>query len=138
MSRLGVNVGNVALKSPLILASGTCNFGRELSEYYDLSILGGLSSKGLTIKPRQGMTRADDELFDEVYQEYASENVDNSFYQMDTGLTPERYHIMLEGWYDVMGLDKETGLPRISSFEKNDMADVAERLINEYGINLPE
>ena len=54
MSRLGVNVGNVALKSPLILASGTCNFGRELSEYYDLSILGGLSSKGLTIKPRQG------------------------------------------------------------------------------------
>ena len=54
MSRLSVNVGNVALKSPLILASGTCNFGHELSEYYDLSILGGLSSKGLTIKPRAG------------------------------------------------------------------------------------
>ena len=54
MTRLGVNVGNVSLKSPLILASGTCNFGHELSEYYDLSILGGLSSKGLTIKPRAG------------------------------------------------------------------------------------
>ena len=51
---LSVNVGNVSLKSPLILASGTCNFGRELSEYYDLSILGGISSKGLTIKPRAG------------------------------------------------------------------------------------
>ncbi|MBR6880921.1 MAG: dihydroorotate dehydrogenase [Clostridiales bacterium] len=49
-----VNVGSVELKSPLILASGTCNFGHELSEYYDLSILGGLSSKGLTIKPRVG------------------------------------------------------------------------------------
>ena len=46
MSRLSVNVGSVELKSPLILASGTCNFGHELSEYYDLSILGGLSSKG--------------------------------------------------------------------------------------------
>lgn len=53
-SLLNVKVGNVDLKSPLILASGTCNFGHELSEYYDLSILGGLSSKGLTIKPRVG------------------------------------------------------------------------------------
>ena len=51
---LNVNVGNVSLNSPLILASGTCNFGYELSEYYDLSILGGLSSKGLTINPREG------------------------------------------------------------------------------------
>ena len=54
MSSINVKVGSVDLKSPLILASGTCNFGHELSEYYDLSILGGLSSKGLTIKPRQG------------------------------------------------------------------------------------
>ena len=53
-SSLNVNVGAVSLKSPIILASGTCNFGRELSEYYDLSILGGMSSKGLTIKPRAG------------------------------------------------------------------------------------
>lgn len=53
-SSLNVNVGSVNLKSPLILASGTCNFGRELAEYYDLSILGGISSKGLTIKPRAG------------------------------------------------------------------------------------
>lgn len=52
--RLHVKVGSVELKSPVILASGTCNFGRELSEYYDLSVLGGLSSKGLTIKPRAG------------------------------------------------------------------------------------
>lgn len=53
-SSLNVNVGNVNLKSPIILASGTCNFGRELAEYYDLNILGGISSKGLTIKPRAG------------------------------------------------------------------------------------
>lgn len=53
-SSLNVSVGSVNLKSPIILASGTCNFGRELSEYYDLNILGGISSKGLTIKPRAG------------------------------------------------------------------------------------
>ncbi|MCR5528066.1 MAG: dihydroorotate dehydrogenase [Saccharofermentans sp.] len=53
-SDISVKVGSVELKSPIILASGTCNFGHELSEYYDLSILGGLSSKGLTIKPRVG------------------------------------------------------------------------------------
>ena len=54
LERLNVKVGDVSLKSPIILASGTCNFGHELSEYYNLSILGGLSSKGLTIKPRVG------------------------------------------------------------------------------------
>ncbi len=54
MSAINVKVGDLELKSPLILASGTCNFGHELSEYYDLSILGGISSKGLTIKPRAG------------------------------------------------------------------------------------
>ena len=54
MSKINVKVGSVDLKSPIILASGTCNFGRELSEYYDLAILGGISSKGLTIKPRNG------------------------------------------------------------------------------------
>ena len=36
-----------------------------------------------------------------------------------------------------MGFDKETGLPRVSTFEANDMMDVADRLINEYSINLP-
>ena len=54
MNKINVSVGSVNLKSPIILASGTCNFGRELSEYYDLNILGGISSKGLTIKPRNG------------------------------------------------------------------------------------
>lgn len=54
MSRISCKVGEVELNSPIILASGTCNFGHELSEFYDLSILGGISSKGLTIKPRQG------------------------------------------------------------------------------------
>lgn len=51
---ISVKVGQVGLKNPVILASGTCGFGRELSEYMDLSKLGALSSKGLTLLPRDG------------------------------------------------------------------------------------
>ena len=51
---IAVKVGQVDLKNPIILASGTCVFGRELSEYMDLSKLGALSSKGLTLLPRDG------------------------------------------------------------------------------------
>ena len=51
---LQVKVGNVSFKNPIILASGTCGFGRELAEYMDLSRLGALSSKGLTLYPRDG------------------------------------------------------------------------------------
>jgi dihydroorotate dehydrogenase (NAD+) catalytic subunit len=36
------------------MASGTFGFGREYSEFYDLSKLGGISSKGLTLTPREG------------------------------------------------------------------------------------
>ena len=46
---IAVKVGQVDLKNPIILASG-----RELSEYMDLSKLGALSSKGLTLLPRDG------------------------------------------------------------------------------------
>ena len=51
---ISVKVGEVALKNPVILASGTCGFGRELAEYMDLSKLGALTSKGLTLHPRDG------------------------------------------------------------------------------------
>ncbi len=51
---ISVKVGSVNLKNPIILASGTGGFGRELSEYMDLSKLGALSSKGLTLLPRDG------------------------------------------------------------------------------------
>ncbi len=51
---ISVQVGKVKLKNPIILASGTCGFGRELAEYMDLSKLGALSSKGLTLLPRDG------------------------------------------------------------------------------------
>lgn len=54
MVDLSVHVGSIELQNPVMLASGTCGFGRELSEYMDFSGLGGICSKGLTLLPREG------------------------------------------------------------------------------------
>lgn len=51
---LSVNISGVKFKNPVIAASGTFGFGREYSEYMDLNKVGGISVKGLTLKPRQG------------------------------------------------------------------------------------
>ncbi|MCI8651866.1 MAG: dihydroorotate dehydrogenase [Oscillospiraceae bacterium] len=52
--RLETTFAGVPFKNPVALASGTCGFGRELGEYFDLERLGGLCSKGLTLDPREG------------------------------------------------------------------------------------
>lgn len=44
----------VQLKNPLLMASGTFGFGEEYRLYVDLSKLGGICSKGLTLHPREG------------------------------------------------------------------------------------
>ena len=90
-----------------------------------------------SILMRQGLTRADDELFDEVYEEYATENVPNSIYQMDTGLTRERFDGMLERFYEAMGMDKTTGYPCRSTYEQLGISEIADRLEDEYGLALP-
>lgn len=54
MSKLSVNVCGVTLKNPVIAASGTFGFGKEFNEIYDISLLGGISTKGLTLEPRLG------------------------------------------------------------------------------------
>ena len=90
-----------------------------------------------SILMRQGLTRADDELFDEVYDEYAKENLEHSIYQMDTGLTRERYEGMLVNWYEAMEIDPETGYPFRATYEKYGATEIADRLEEEYGIALP-
>ncbi|MGB9856757.1 MAG: dihydroorotate dehydrogenase [Dictyoglomaceae bacterium] len=51
---LEVKVGNLVFKNPILLASGTCGFGREISQFYSLEILGGFITKSITLKPKQG------------------------------------------------------------------------------------
>ena len=52
--RTSVNFAGVAFKNPVVTASGTFGFGREYGELYDLSALGGVCVKGLTVKERAG------------------------------------------------------------------------------------
>ena len=49
-----VSLAGVTLKNPVVVASGTFGFGREYSQFYDLSELGGICAKGLTLYPREG------------------------------------------------------------------------------------
>lgn len=54
MSNLKVNIAGVEFKNPVITASGTFGFGKEYGEFYPLSALGGICTKGLTLKKREG------------------------------------------------------------------------------------
>lgn len=54
MDRLKINIGNLALKNPVMTASGTFGYGEEYTEFVDLSRLGGILVKGTTLEPRQG------------------------------------------------------------------------------------
>ncbi len=54
MTDLHVTICGVELKNPVIPASGTFGFGREFDEIYDISCLGAVATKGLTLEPRLG------------------------------------------------------------------------------------
>ncbi|HIT01380.1 MAG TPA: dihydroorotate dehydrogenase [Candidatus Enterenecus merdae] len=51
---MAVKLAGVELKNPVVAASGTFGFGREYSQFYDLSELGAICVKGLTAAPRKG------------------------------------------------------------------------------------
>jgi len=52
MADLSVDIGRLKLKNPVILASGTC--GVELQKFTDLSKLGAIITKTVTLNPRKG------------------------------------------------------------------------------------
>jgi dihydroorotate dehydrogenase (NAD+) catalytic subunit len=51
---LSVQIAGVSFKNPVIAASGTFGYGREYSGLIDVSRLGGICTKGLTLHPREG------------------------------------------------------------------------------------
>lgn len=51
---LSVNIAGVHFNNPVIASSGCFGFGTEYESVFDVSRLGGISSKGLTLEPRQG------------------------------------------------------------------------------------
>jgi dihydroorotate dehydrogenase (NAD+) catalytic subunit len=47
-------VGGLELQNPVLTASGTFGYGAEYAPYLDLNRLGGIVTKGLSLKPRPG------------------------------------------------------------------------------------
>lgn len=54
MSDLSVEIGSLRLKNPVLVASGTFGYGRESSDFVDLNALGGIVTKSISMKPRDG------------------------------------------------------------------------------------
>lgn len=54
MADLKVNIGGLELKNPVMTASGCSGFGTELTDFFDVSGLGAILLKGLTLKNRDG------------------------------------------------------------------------------------
>jgi dihydroorotate dehydrogenase (NAD+) catalytic subunit len=54
MADLGVKIGPLALKNPVLVASGTFGYGNELPELSDVNLIGGIVTKSLSMKPRDG------------------------------------------------------------------------------------
>ena len=54
MADLRVNIGALALKNPVMTASGTFGYGLEFADFIPLDGLGGIIVKGTTLSPREG------------------------------------------------------------------------------------
>ncbi len=51
---MAVDIGGLVLKNPVMTASGTFGYGEEYASFVDLSILGAIVVKGLSLTPREG------------------------------------------------------------------------------------
>lgn len=51
---LRTTVAGIEFRNPVILASGTAGYGREVSDVINLAALGGISTKATSVEPRHG------------------------------------------------------------------------------------
>lgn len=51
---LSIRIGNIRMKNPIMPASGTAGYGKEMADIIDISELGAFVMKTTTLKPRQG------------------------------------------------------------------------------------
>ena len=49
-----INFAGIEMKNPVTVASGTFGYGREYSDFFDLSLLGAVITKGTSLKPKSG------------------------------------------------------------------------------------
>jgi dihydroorotate dehydrogenase (NAD+) catalytic subunit len=51
---LSVEIAGIKMRNPVMTASGTFGYGEEYSTYLDLESIGGIVTKGLSLKPKAG------------------------------------------------------------------------------------
>lgn len=54
MSGLRIDLAGIELKNPVLVASGTFGYGREYAPFFDLSQIGGVMVKGVSVEPWEG------------------------------------------------------------------------------------
>ena len=54
MINLQIDLGGLIMKNPVTVASGTFGYGAEYSDYFDVSQLGAVTVKSLSLEPRSG------------------------------------------------------------------------------------
>ena len=54
MIDLSVKIGSLRLKNPVLVASGTFGYGQEARDLVNLNALGGIITKSVSPKPRDG------------------------------------------------------------------------------------
>lgn len=53
-NKMAVRLGPLELKNPIMVASGTFGYGLEYSDVMDISAIGAISVKGISLEPRAG------------------------------------------------------------------------------------
>ena len=54
MVDISLDFAGVRLANPVFVASGTCGYADELTDFMDINSLGGFITKSITVKPRKG------------------------------------------------------------------------------------
>ncbi|MCG8482222.1 MAG: dihydroorotate dehydrogenase [Clostridia bacterium] len=54
MCNMTVKFGDLEFNNPIVAASGTFGFGQEFNDFYDVGLLGGICTKGLTLNQKDG------------------------------------------------------------------------------------
>ena len=54
MAKLETKISGIDFKNPVTAASGTFGYGTEFSDFFDVSLLGGIFVKGTTLYAQEG------------------------------------------------------------------------------------
>ena len=54
MAKLATEIAGIKMKNPVMVASGTFGYGEEAANFVDLSKLGAIVTKTITLEPREG------------------------------------------------------------------------------------